>query len=177
MLLVHLHDGHRDAGVGEVHGDAAAHGAGADDRRLLDVLGRRVRRHVGDLGRLALGEEDVALGLGLGRGDQLLEQLALALDALVERQGHRGLDGLDDVLRRLEAARLARDRLAEVGEHLRLAAHGGQLVVEIADLAQRALLDQHLLGERHARRGEVALDDLVDQAGLQRLVGPDRDRR
>ena len=92
---VDLDDGDGDAGVGEVHGDAAAHGAGADDRRLLDVLGRRVGRHVGDLGRLALGEEEVALGLGLGRGDQLAEELALPLDALVERQAHGRLDRLD----------------------------------------------------------------------------------
>src|SRR4030095_1469568 len=36
-FLVHLDDGDRDADVGEVHRDAAAHGAGADPRRLLDV--------------------------------------------------------------------------------------------------------------------------------------------
>ena len=35
-LLAHLDHAHRDAGVGEVHGDAAAHGAGADDHRLGD---------------------------------------------------------------------------------------------------------------------------------------------
>ncbi len=35
-LLLHLDDGHRNAGIGEVHRDAAAHGAGADHAHLLD---------------------------------------------------------------------------------------------------------------------------------------------
>src|SRR5262245_25794210 len=37
-----LHHGHGDARVGEVHGDAATHGAGPDDCRLLDGQGWRV---------------------------------------------------------------------------------------------------------------------------------------
>ena len=50
-VLLHLDDRHRDAGIGEVHRDAAAHGAGADDADLLDRDRRRVVRHVGDLVR------------------------------------------------------------------------------------------------------------------------------
>src|SRR5439155_26974153 len=109
--LCDLDDGHRDADVGDVHRDAAAYGARADHRRLLDVLRRGVRRYVGNLRGLALGEEEIALRLGLGRVQQLDEQLALALETLIERQAHRRLDGLDDVLGGAEAARLARDGL------------------------------------------------------------------
>src|ERR1051326_8102204 len=64
-FLLHFDDGDGDADVREVHRDAAAHRAGADDRRLLDLLRGRARRHVGDLRRLALGEEEVALRLRL----------------------------------------------------------------------------------------------------------------
>ncbi|MCY1176226.1 hypothetical protein D9M73_164900 [compost metagenome] len=35
-IALAFQDGHRDAGVEEVHGDAAAHGAGADHRDLPD---------------------------------------------------------------------------------------------------------------------------------------------
>ena len=59
-LLLHLEQHHRDAGVGEVHRDAAAHRAGADDADLAIGRSRRVFGHVGDLGRRALGREDVA---------------------------------------------------------------------------------------------------------------------
>ncbi len=38
-----LDDGHGNAGVEEIHRDAAAHGAGADDADPLDRLRRRVR--------------------------------------------------------------------------------------------------------------------------------------
>jgi glutathione S-transferase len=65
-ILLHLEERHGDARIGEVHRDAAAHGPRPDHRRLLDVLGRRVAGHVGNLGRLALREEEVALRLRLG---------------------------------------------------------------------------------------------------------------
>ena len=75
---------------------------------------------------------------------------------------------------RAEAARLARDRLPELGEDLGLALGRSDLVGEVADLLERPLLGQHLLGEGHARRRQVTVDDLVDQADLERLVGADR---
>ena len=75
-LLLRLDDGDGDAGVDEVHGDAAAHGAGADDADRRDRDGRRVGRDVGDLPDLALGEEHVALGGRLRARDEAGEQLA-----------------------------------------------------------------------------------------------------
>ena len=47
-LLFHFQDGDGNAGIGEIHRDAAAHGAGADDADLFDRQGRRVVRHVGN---------------------------------------------------------------------------------------------------------------------------------
>ena len=64
-----------------------------------------------------------------------------------------------------EAARLPGHRLAELREDLGLAAYRRHLLVEIADLLERALLGHDFLREGHAGRGEVSVDDLVDQAG------------
>ena len=50
-----------DAGIGQAHGDASTHGAGADDRGRTDGF-RRHGGEAGDLPHLALGEEDVAQG-------------------------------------------------------------------------------------------------------------------
>jgi signal transduction histidine kinase/CheY-like chemotaxis protein len=169
----HLDHRDRDAGVGEAHGDAAPHGAGADHRHLADLAGRRVGRDVGDLGRLALGEEKVALGLGLRRDQQLLEQLALPGQALVEGQVDGGLDGLDAGLRGPEAPRLPGDRLPELAEDLGLAAGGGDLLVEVAGLAQRSSLGHHPVGERHRPRDQVALHQLVEEAQAVRLRASD----
>ena len=126
----------------------------------LDLALRRVGRHVEHLGGLALGEEVVALRRRLRRGQQLHEQLALALHALVERQLDGGLHALDDVPRRLEAAGAAGDRLLglleQVGRFERR--------LEIAHApARRVLGDQHL-GMRHGAGQQVALDDGVDDA-------------
>ena len=55
--LLGLQHRHRNAAIGEVHGDAAAHRAAADDRGLLDRQDGRVLRHVVDLVGLALDEE------------------------------------------------------------------------------------------------------------------------
>src|SRR5262249_55061084 len=164
---------HRDADVGEVHGDAAAHGAGADHDRLADLRRRRLRRHVGNLGRLALGEEEVALGLRLWRVERLEEELALPRQALVEGLVDRRLHRFDARLGRLEAACLTRDRLAELAEDLGLAARGGDLVAQVTHLAQRSLLVDDALGERNRARAEVALDDLVDQTEPLRLFAAD----
>src|SRR4029079_11660577 len=73
-----------------------------------------------------------------------------------------------------EPAGLARDALPELGEDLGLAPGRRDLVVEIADLLERPLLVERLLGERDAGRGEIPVHDLVDQAALERLVGADR---
>ncbi len=168
-LLLHLEKRHGNAGIGEVHGDAAAHGAGADDARRLDLALRRVGRHVEHLGRLALGEEVVALRRRLRRGQQLDEQLALALHAFVERQLDGGLHALDDAPRRLEAAGAPRDRLLGLLEQV--GRFQGRREVAHAP-ARRVLRHQHLrVGDRALQK--VALDDGVDDAFALGLGGGD----
>src|SRR5437762_3425651 len=164
---------HWNTDVGEDHRDAAAHRAGADHGRLADLRRRRLRGHVGNLGRLALGEEEVTLGFRLRRVERLDEELSLPRQSLVEGQAHRRFHRPDACLRRLEAARLARHRFAELAEDLGLAARGSDLVAEIAHLAQRPLLVDHALGECDGSRGEITVDDLVHQAQPLRLLAAD----
>ncbi len=137
-VLLRFDQRHRHADVREVHRDAAAHRAGADDADLLDRDRRSVLRHVRHFPHLALGEEHVALRRRLRAGHQLHEQLALGRDALIERQVHGRLDAADVVFGREEAAELARIGLAEFGEELRLAARGFDLLVHVAHFAAAA---------------------------------------
>jgi hypothetical protein len=104
-LLLHLQHLHRDAGVQEVHGDAATHGAGADDGHGLDVALGRVVGHVRNLAGGALGQEQVAQRTALGREHQRGEQSRARHHAVVK-------------LLRLVAASTASTHLAGAGKFL-----------------------------------------------------------
>ena len=174
--LIAFDDRHRNADVGEVHRDAAAHRAGAEDAAGLDVDDRCVLGDVGDLVGGALGEEGIALGGGLRAGHQLHEEATLDLDALVERQVRGRLDALHDVLRREEPAGLAGDRRAELREQFVVALGLGDLLVTITHTCEREVLGDGSSGERHrcaAQRSDIAVDDLVDEARVERLGGAD----
>ena len=111
-------------------------------------------------------------------GDQLHEQLALDLQPLAEGQVHRRLDRLDAGLGRLEALELAGVGLAEVVEDLGLAAGGLDLVVALADPADRPALGDHLAGEGDGALAQLALlDQLVDQPAHGGHLGVDHHAR
>src|SRR5512135_1263371 len=168
-LLLHLDQGHRDAGVYEAHGDAAAHGAGADDRRFPDVARRRVFRHVGDLGGLAFGEEHVAQRLRFGGVDQILEALALLLAAFVEGLRHGGLDAGDDLERRgIAPGGLRHFGACRLEKRLGVALDLGR---EVANAARSLARGDQLFRVGHGRVEEIAFDDLVDHAERLRLLG------
>ena len=160
-----LDDSDRDAAGEEIHGDAAAHGAGADHADLGDLPGRRVSLYVGDLRRLPLGEKDVALSLGLRRLKQRHEHGALLRNALVEGKIDRVPDRLDCLLPGLEAAELARIGLADGLENLGMAARRLELVGPVP-----RLLQGRLLGDQPPRVGDrglaqpALLGEFVDHA-------------
>ncbi len=79
-----VHQLHRDAHIGEAHGDAAAHGAGADHGHGPDLGQRQVLRQVRQLRHLALGEEGVAQRLRLLGVLELVEEPSLLGEALAE---------------------------------------------------------------------------------------------
>ena len=170
---VEIDQRHRRADIGEVHRDAAAHRAGADDGDGFDGPYRRVGADIGNLRRLALGEKDMAQRLRLRAGHELGRDLALLLDAVGEGQGRRRFERVDDLYRRDLAARPGGDGLALLGEKGGVGA--AELVGALADLpALCAAGNGDGLGELDRALEQVALHDLVDQADLLRLRGGDR---
>ncbi len=170
-----LDHGDGNAGGEEIHRDAAAHGAGADDADPRDRLCRHVRADVGDLGCGALGEEHMPLRLRLGRAEQRHEHFALFLHAFVERQVDGVLDRLDRFQPRLETTEFARVRLADRFKNRRLAARRRELLVAVAHLFQRRLVGDQLLGEGDRAVPELALlGERVDHAPVLRFVGAER---
>ena len=59
-VLLHLQHLHGNAGIKEVHGNAAAHGSSTDHGNRFDVTLGGVRWHIRNLGGGALGQEEVA---------------------------------------------------------------------------------------------------------------------
>ena len=118
-------------------------------------------------------EEGVALRLRLVAGYQLEKTLALLFQPLVERQVDGGADRIGRGKRRFQPARLLGQGCDRIGEDRAVGFCRRQLAVVVAQLSQRALLRQHLAGERLAAGGR-AFDDFLDQAVLQRLRCADR---
>jgi len=170
-----LDDGDGNAGAQEIHGNAAAHGAGADHADLGDLPDRRVGGNVGDLRRLPLGEKDVALRLGLGCDDQLAENRALPSHALVERQIDRVLDRLDRLLPGLKATVFSRIGLADGVEDLWMAARRLEPVGSVADFLQGRLLGNEAPSEGDCGVAQLSLlGELVDDPPFPCLAGAKR---
>ena len=174
-VLRHFDDRHRNARRQEVHRNAAAHRAGADHADALDVARAGVLGDAVDLRRLALGEEEILLGAGLGRRHQPHEQVALVDDAFGIGLGDRRLDRLDVGLGRFEAAELARIGLAEFVEDRR-ARRRSTLSCRSDDLGSgRIALTSS--AKATACWTQVALANPVDQPDVVRFLGADHRRR
>ncbi len=169
-ILRHFDDRHGDPGRQEVHRNSAAHRPGADHADLLHLARTGVLGDILDLGRLALGEEEILLRPRLGAGHQSHEQVALVDNAFGIGLGDRCLDGLDIGFRRLEAAELLRIGLAEFVEDGGIAARFLQFLVAFARLGQRTDV-AHFLGQRDRMLDEFALDDAVDQPHRISVLG------
>ena len=172
-FLRHFDDRHRDPGRQEIHRNAAAHRPGADHADLLDVARMGVLGDIVDLGRLALGEEEILLRPRLRAAHQLHEQVALVDDAFGIGFGDRRLDRLDIGLGRLEAAELPGIGLAEFVEDRRIGARFGELVVALATIwAAGGCRAPPRQGDGMLH--QLALDDPVDEADGMGLLGADR---
>ena len=82
--------------IGKYHGDAAAHGAAADDGGLLDFADRSFGIDAGNLRAGALRQESVNQSLGLIAGEALARQIALDLAAFLEGLGGCRFQGLQN---------------------------------------------------------------------------------
>ena len=109
VLRVLLDQRHGDTGIRQYHAYAASHGACANYCRAADVDHGRIGRQAGNLGRLTLGEKEVALGFGLFALEQLGNELSLARDARVEWQVDGRFDRRDGDAGREKSSALPRD--------------------------------------------------------------------
>ncbi len=148
-LLRGLDDRDGDAGAEEIHGDAAAHGPGADHADARDPSGRLVGTDAFDLRRLPFGEEHMPLRLGLRGLKERHEHFALFHDPLVERELDGVLHQFDRLFPGLEAAEFSRVRFADGLEDLWMAAGRLKLVKAVAHLLERGSL-----GDETPREGE-----------------------
>ena len=93
--LIHIIQYDWDAGVGEHHGNATAHGAGADDSHTIHRQDRRFLGNVGNLRDLTLAEEYVNERFGLVGKKAFGEEPGLCLAAFLKWHSGRGFDGID----------------------------------------------------------------------------------
>ena len=174
--LLQLDDRHRNTGIGEIHGDAAAHGACAQDADGIDGNQGRIVGYIGDLVCLALGEKAVALRRALLTCHQLHEKSSLGLQALLEGLVHRSLDTANVPLGSHKAAEFSGVGFAEIGENLWFAARRLDLVVGISNPLQGASLGDDLTGESQGAVAQFSLfNDFINQThgvtGRRRDVG------
>ena len=170
--LIRFQHGHRNAGVGEAHGDAAAHQPAADGGRAADGLVRRIGRQVRDAPRPPLGEEQVDHRRALLVVVAAPEVLPLDAHPVLETLAlHRRPHGFEGHL----PAELPAQPPGQIGfpglEDLRVGAVRLELVAPVARQGMGAAGRRLALGEGDGRGDEVAFQDLIDQPQFQRLLG------
>ena len=88
-FLLHFQHLDADAGIHEVHGDTAAHGARTDDGNALDLARLDAGIDIRNLGGCALTQEQMAQSAALGCHHQVDENLALGGHAVFKLFGRR----------------------------------------------------------------------------------------
>ena len=171
-LPVHFQHLDWNAGIGEIHRDAAAHGARADQCRGFDFAYRRIVGYVRNLADLAFGEEQVPQRARLVRFHQHLELLALERDALGKGQaGRRFYAGSNRQGRRETPPRLGDARACRREESLRrLVRHG----IQLTGTAHALAFLEETVGIGDRRGTQVACDNLIHETGLFRLFAGNR---
>ena len=170
-FVLHFEQRHRNAGVQEVHGDAATHGAGTDDAHRLHFARHHGIVDARDLRSGTLGEEHVAQRCGLRVHHAGHERLALEQDAFGEGRGHCRLDEVDNLLVCEQVALGLREARTRRGEEI--CGQGSGVDGACAYQGQRRAVGYHFLRERDGTGEQVALHDAVDDASGSRDLGGD----
>ena len=174
-FLLHFEQDHRDAGVDEVHGDAAAHRAGADDCGRFDRTLGGVVWHIRNLARRALREKGMPQRLGAHRLDQLVKERALDFHAFVEGLLDRGLDAFETLHRRGITAIGLVDMVARSGKkgvdptRHRIGRHRA-----IAQSRALRPVGDHLAGKGRRTGQQISIGERIEVAELERFFGTDR---
>ena len=169
--LVSVAENHGNAGVDQGHGDAAAHGARANDRGLADFQRARVLRNVGNFRDTALREEGMDQRSGFIRGEAAVRNFFLFRETLFPRKRRSGLDGFDSGEGRFHIAPNLRRLLTACGIDRRVGFRRSELLDAVAGpLVGTAI--RHLACKSDGAAAEISFDDPIDQAkakGLRRL--------
>ena len=165
--LVGFQHGDGDARAHEVHGDAAAHSASPDDRRLFYFPRRRAFRRIRDLGDFPLGEKQVSLSLGVGGFPALIKPLPLHFQAVPVGFPRRRLRAPDNLRRRKEAPRRFVQLLKPRLEKLVVYALSGD--PQFAHALERLASVQEFSRVGDGARAQLAVYDFFDNAGFQPL--------
>ena len=167
--LCHFDERHGNARIGERHGDAAAHGTGADDGDCLDLAGARVPGKIRNFGHFAFGREQMAHCGSFVRAAHDHEKAAFLGEPLIEAAAGRGLNGVDG----RGGGRKSFGILHCLGAALRKRKSFGHLHAFGAQAAVRRTAGHEAprIGQRPFE--QVALDQFVDDADLPGLRGAD----
>ncbi len=119
-FLFRFENGHGNAGIREIHGDAAAHGAGADDRDRGNLPLRGLVGEARHFRCRALGEERMAQRLRFVAHHELAKHLLLGRDTRIELLRDGGADRLRArAPARRDRATRRRRRFSRTAERLR----------------------------------------------------------
>ena len=179
-VLLHLQHLDRNAGVQKIHRNAAAHGASADHRYRLDLALRRIGRNVGNLGRCALGHEEMTQCPALRREHQIGKQFALKGHAIVEFAFGGGFDCIDAFER---CGQVLRHALDHVAGKLEIRLTVWVLARQVAHLRQgpgvcnRLRKSQRFIGKRFSGRShfvkQLLTGNLRQKLAFDRLATDD----
>jgi len=172
LLGLQQHD--RQPRVDETHGDAAAHGPGADDADLGDGSHRRVVRHVEYVRSGSLGLKHMTQRCRLGREHQRREQIPLLLETLVEGLLDRRGDRLDAGQGRGIGTRHGFDRIArELEEGLRVR----HVEFQVAHALPLQSFRTHPARKSQGDFQQVAVGEGIEQRGVAKFLRGNRRAR
>jgi len=162
-FLRRFFDDHRNARIGVIHRDAAAHGARADYRCFANLISFCVFRNIRNLGDDPLPEERVNQSLGLRGEEAILEDLRFALAALGETEAGRGLHSVDCRERRRLSALGTPRVFPGDGENSRVLGRVLKLFIALPRPGRR--FGHDFAREGHGAFQQIALDNFVDDSG------------
>ncbi len=168
-LVINLDHDNLNTNVRETHGDAATHGAAANDCDFLYLTQRRVSWQIFDFCSLTLGEENMAHCGRFGRGHQFHKEFSLTVQACVHRLTYRRFDARNDTIGGDLPARSRSELLACSLEETWL--NSRRIDCYIADALKRRTGCNKLfcVGNR-ASLHVIARNYLVDQIGSLRFL-------
>ncbi len=170
--LISFFKQHREAGVGKDHGNAATHGAGADDGDVLYRNNRRVFRNVRNFGDFAFAEEDMDQRFGLIGEETFHEEPLLFRAALFKWHLGGGFHGVDGSNGRHQSALLFADIFTRGGKDGGILFRLAEFFIALARFGGG--LSGNFTRKGHRALEQIALNHAINQAELRAFFGGNR---